>query len=97
MKDKRITKLLTSGRKHGELLALNLIGAGVIVVLSSSYSKDYRLDIFQRLLTLTTQKEDQSLLGYTELNLNKMVSNNAWKHINFVATLRVSKKSPSLY
>lgn len=54
-------KLLTGRRKHGELLALNLIGAGAIVVVSSSYPEDYRLDIFQCLLTLTTQKEDQSL------------------------------------
>jgi len=96
MKDEGIIKLLTGRRIHGELLALNPISVGV--VLSSSYPKDYILDIIQRLLNLTTQKEDQSLLGYMELSLNEMASNNAQKHnINFVTTLRVSKKSPSLY
>lgn len=40
MKEKRIIKLLTSRRKHGELLALNLIDTGAIVVASSSYLED---------------------------------------------------------
>lgn len=63
MKSERIIMLLTGRRIHGELLALNPIGVGV--VLSSSYPKDYILDIIQRLLNLTTQKEDRNLLGWS--------------------------------
>lgn len=74
-------KLLTSGRKHGESLALDLIGVGAEVgVDSPGCREDSGLNVFDRLLTQPAHTGSK-FIGVRTERLNEMVTH-IFMHFN---------------